>query len=63
MRLARAYDPLKLGFVVNTACSQQDCVVDTAQIGDGNGGHLWGKDRSDSDRMPFWNISGPTDAG
>jgi len=48
---AREYDPVKLGFVVETSCSQQDCVVDTTQTGDGNGGHLWGTDLSDPDRM------------
>jgi hypothetical protein len=48
---AREYDPVKLGFVVETACSAQDCLVDTAQTGDGNGGHLWGTDLSESDRM------------
>jgi hypothetical protein len=48
---AREYDPVKLGFVVNTACTQQDCLVDTAETGDGNGGHLWGTDLSESDRM------------
>ena len=47
---ARAYDPLKLGFVVSTACGAQDCLVDTSRTGDGNGGHLWGTDLSDSDR-------------
>src|SRR5271166_1134272 len=47
----REYDPVKLGFVVDTACSQKDCVVDTARTGDGNGGHLWGTDLSESDRM------------
>jgi hypothetical protein len=48
---ARDYDPVKLGFVVTTSCDQQDCLVDTTQIGDGNGGHLWGTTLSDSDRM------------
>jgi hypothetical protein len=48
---AREYDPVRLGFVVETACSQQDCLVDTARTGDGNGGHLWGTDLSESDRI------------
>jgi hypothetical protein len=47
----REYDPVKLGFVVQTACSQQDCLVDTTVTGDGNGGHLWGTDLSEADRM------------
>ena len=47
----REYDPVKLGFAVETACSQKDCVVDTARTGDGNDGHLWGTDLSESDRM------------
>ncbi|HEY3620956.1 MAG TPA: di-heme-cytochrome C peroxidase [Roseiarcus sp.] len=48
---AREYDPVKLGFVVNTNCSPQDCLVDTSETGEGNGGHLWGTDLSESDRM------------
>lgn len=48
---AREYDPVKLGFVVDTSCSQQDCLVDTAVTGNGNGGHLWGTDLTDPDRM------------
>jgi hypothetical protein len=48
---AREYDPVKLGFVVTTNCSQQDCLVDTTRTGDGNGGHIWGTDLSASDRM------------
>jgi len=47
---ARAYDPVKLGFAVGTSCDQQDCIVDTALTGDGNGGHLWGTDLSEADR-------------
>jgi hypothetical protein len=47
----RDYDPVKLGFVVTTACSQQDCLVDTTRTGDGNGGHLWGTTLSEADRM------------
>ena len=46
----RQYDPVKLGFVVETSCSQQDCLVDTTRTGDGNGGHLWGTDLSEADR-------------
>jgi hypothetical protein len=46
----REYDPVKLGFAVETTCSQQDCVVDTTRTGDGNGGHLWGADLSEADR-------------
>jgi hypothetical protein len=48
---ARQYDPIKLGFAVETSCSQQDCLVDTKRTGDGNGGHLWGTDLSEPDRM------------
>ena len=48
---ARQYDPVKLGFAVETSCSQQDCVVDTTRTGDGNGGHFWGTDLSEPDRM------------
>ena len=48
---ARQYDPIKLGFAVETSCSQQDCLVDTTRTGNGNGGHLWGTDLSESDRM------------
>lgn len=48
---AREYDPVRLGFAVDTACSQQDCVVDTTRTGDGNGGHLWGTDLAEPDRM------------
>jgi hypothetical protein len=47
----REYDPAKLGFVVDTACRQQDCLVDTRRTGDGNGGHLWGTDLAEPDRM------------
>lgn len=47
----RDYDPVKLGFVVTTSCDQQDCLVDTTQVGDGNGGHLWGTDLAEADRM------------
>jgi len=47
----REYDPVRLGFVVETSCSQQDCVVDTTRTGDGNGGHLWGTDLTEPDRM------------
>ena len=47
----REYDPVKLGFAVDTSCSQQDCLVDTTRTGDGNGGHLWGTDLDEPDRM------------
>jgi hypothetical protein len=47
----RQYDPVKLGFVVETSCSQQDCLVDTTRTGDGNSGHLWGTDLSEPERM------------
>jgi hypothetical protein len=47
----RKYDPVRLGFAVDTACGQQDCVVDTTRTGDGNGGHLWGTDLTEPDRM------------
>jgi len=42
---------VKLGFAVSTACDQQDCLVDTTLAGDGNGGHLWGTDLTEPDRM------------
>ena len=48
---SRQYDPVKLGFVVETACSQLDCLVDTLRTGEGNGGHLWGTDLSEADRL------------
>jgi hypothetical protein len=47
----REYDPVRLGFAVDTACDQQDCVVDATRIGDGNGGHLFGTDLAEPDRM------------
>jgi hypothetical protein len=47
---AREYDPAKLGFTADSTCDQQDCVVDTARNGDGNGGHLWGTDLAEADR-------------
>jgi hypothetical protein len=47
----REYNPVKLGFAVDTACSQQDCLVETTRTGDGNGGHLWGTDLAEPDRM------------
>ncbi|MBV9538487.1 MAG: hypothetical protein JOY70_06105 [Acidisphaera sp.] len=47
----REYDPVNLGFVVETQCAQQDCIVDTTRTGEGNGGHLWGTDLSEPDRM------------
>ena len=46
----REYDPVRLGFAVDTSCGQQDCIVDTTRTGDGNGGHLWGTDLSEADR-------------
>jgi hypothetical protein len=48
---AREYDPVRLGFAVDTSCGQQDCLVDTTRTGDGNGGYLWGTDLSEADRM------------
>jgi hypothetical protein len=47
----REYDPVKVGFAVNTVCDQQDCIIDTTRTGDGNGGHLWGTDLAEPDRM------------
>jgi hypothetical protein len=44
------------------AQNQQDCLVDTTRIGDGNDGHIWGTDLADPTAWPFWNISRPTDA-
>jgi hypothetical protein len=48
---SREYDPAKVGFAVAAECSQQDCLVDATQTGNGNGGHLWGTDLSGPDRM------------
>jgi hypothetical protein len=50
---ARDYDPVKLGFVVATDCRPTDCLVDTtlADYGNGNGGHIWGTNLSEADRM------------
>jgi hypothetical protein len=45
------YDPVKPGFVVNTSCISQDCLGDPSETGDGNGGHIWGTDLTESDRM------------
>ena len=47
----REYDPVKIGFAVNAACNQQDCIVDTTRTGDGNGGHHWGTDLAEPDRI------------
>lgn len=47
----RLYDPVRLGFKVETQCERQDCLVDTSRPGDGNGGHLWGTDLTDAERM------------
>jgi hypothetical protein len=48
----RDYDPVKLGFVVGTTCEPGvDCLVDTRRTGDGNGGHIWGTNLSEPDRM------------
>jgi hypothetical protein len=47
----REYNPAKIGFAVGTACTRQDCGVDTTRTGDGNGGHLWGTDLSEPERM------------
>jgi hypothetical protein len=47
----REYDPVKLGFAVDTACEPKDCVVDTRRIGDGNGGHLYGTGLTEPERM------------
>ena len=47
----RDYDPVRLGFVVGKACDKQDCGIDTTRIGDDNGGHLWGTDLAEPDRM------------
>jgi hypothetical protein len=48
---AREYGRVRLGFAVGTACSQQDCIVDTTWIGNGNGGQFWGTDLAQPDRM------------
>jgi hypothetical protein len=53
---------VKVGFAVATACSQQDCLVDTTRTGDGNGGHDWGTDLIELDRMALLEYSRPTDA-
>jgi hypothetical protein len=47
----RDYDPVRLGFAVGKACEKQDCGIDTTRVGDGNGGHLWGTDLAEPDRM------------
>jgi hypothetical protein len=47
----RDYDPVRLGFAVGKACDKQDCGIDTTRIGDGNGGHTWGTDLAEPDRM------------
>ena len=47
----REYDPVKLGFVVDVACFGEDCLVDTSLVGSDNGGHSFGTDMSESDRM------------
>jgi mono/diheme cytochrome c family protein len=47
----RDYDTVKLGFAAAPSCTQPDCLVDTARTGDGNGGHLWGTELSEPDRM------------
>jgi hypothetical protein len=47
----RHYDPVRIGFAVGTACIRQDCGIDTTRTGDGNGGHLWGTDLSEPDRI------------
>jgi hypothetical protein len=31
---------VKLGFVAYTNCNSRDCLVDTSETGDGNGGDL-----------------------
>jgi hypothetical protein len=38
-------------FAIETACGQQDWLVDTTRTGDENGGHLWGTDLAEDDRM------------
>ena len=43
--------PAGPAFAVTAACNQKDCLVDTKRTGDGNGGHLWGTDLSEPDRM------------
>lgn len=47
----RDYDPVKLGFDVGKACRAKDCGIDTRRVGDGNGGHIWGTDLAEPDRM------------
>jgi hypothetical protein len=47
----RDYDPVKLGFATGATCAQQDCMVDTSRTGDGNGGHPFGTDLAEPDRM------------
>ena len=47
----RTYDPAKLGFVVETDCNRQDCLVDTTLVGSGAGGHLWGTELAEPDRL------------
>jgi hypothetical protein len=47
----REYDPVKLGFVVDVACFGDDCMVDTELTGSGNGGHTFGTDMSETERI------------
>jgi hypothetical protein len=47
----REYDPVKLGFIVDVACLGEDWLVDTSLVGSGNGGHSFGTDMSETDRM------------
>jgi hypothetical protein len=55
----REYDPVKLGLIVDVACLGEDCLVDTSLVGSGNGGHSFGTDMSETDRMLSSNISRP----
>jgi hypothetical protein len=47
----REYDPVKLGFMVDVACLGEDCLADRSLVGSGNGGHSFGTDMSETDRM------------
>jgi hypothetical protein len=49
----RECDPVKLGFIVDGACLGEDCLDDTSLVGSGNGGHSFGTDMSETDRMAF----------
>ncbi len=46
---SKEYDPVKIGF--STDRDHGAVLLDTTQVGNGNGGHVWGTDMSDPERM------------